>query len=192
MSSGGRSSRPGPSDLPLVVEAIVASPHLDARQREARQRELQALPRALARDAPRRVRAGGRPLAARARRAARREPPPRHVLLEQPGRQGRRDQQRLVGLAARARPDRPRRHRRRRRRRVFDFTRNVRTRAFETVTRWNALEHQVAGLLEQRRKPRRIPSASTIRPSLASCSTGGRSSRRATRATSGSTRPPTS
>ena len=34
---------------------------------------------------------------------------------------------------------------------VFDFTRNVRTRAFETVTRWNALEHQVAGLLEQRR-----------------------------------------
>ena len=71
---------------PLVVEAIVASPHSTPGDSKG-ERELQALPRALAGHAPRRVRAGGVPLAARARRPARREPPPQTCFaFDQDGR----------------------------------------------------------------------------------------------------------
>ena len=50
------------------------------RRRGARPGQLQALSRSLARHAARRVRARGVAFAARARRAVRREPPPRHLL----------------------------------------------------------------------------------------------------------------
>ena len=146
----------------------------DPGNREAGERELQAFPGAMARDAARRVRARRWPLAARARGAPRREPVPRDVLRDHRGqRRSSVSSSSVLRLPACARADRPRRDRHRRD--PGRARRSARAPSGSAPSRqsprWNALEQQLAGLLDQRRRcrtnlrpPRPRSWASSARP----------------------------